>query len=559
MSMMADLRNWLAMRIGEGLMNRENVALLVQQEIQRARMALPITSNYDPKGEGYRRLSGSDTRRRDLMPIAQDRMFEIAYYMWDSSAMMRRLAVMDRSFIFNGKIKIESDEPDVQDILNKFQDDPQNRIALRYPERAMWLSILGEQCWPVDVNPYNGFVRLTYRDPADIVDVYVNPQNIEQALLVEIRRAFASGATDKLAVIRKDSNIRSRSFDRLVGDCFFVKINAPPNSPRGRSDYLTLFDWIDGLERYGYNYLERAEFLLNFVWDVTLKGMTEDQIRDWTRNNPPPAPGSIRAHNENVTWDAVSPDIKANDFRGGYDMGKGIVMGAAGRPSSWFGEGGKAYQTEAEQFGQVPIADLNARSYLHECLLIEIGQFVIDQAVIHDVLSADKAAAGCRVAMPEVSKKDLTKLVNGIPQLSTALAVAQSNRWITQDEATRLFAFFASYLGYEIDAQAQIEAAAKAPAADEVDYDAMIDGPDIDKTLAEISLNGAQIASLLELLKSVAKEEIPRESALNMIITAFPIGRKEAESILGSVGKGFKAKDPSAVAKAPADDEGDDE
>lgn len=151
-------------------------------------------------------------------------------------------------------------------------------------------------------------------------------------------------------------------------------------------------------------------------------------------------------------------------------------MGGAGRPASWFGSGGKAYQTEAEQFGQVPIADLDARSTMHKCILEELAQFVIDQAVIHKRLSEEKATAGARVNMPEVSKKDLTKLVNGVPQLTTALAIAQNNRWITADEATRLFCFFASHLGYEIDPQEQIDAAAQAPKEEEQDYDKLLAG-----------------------------------------------------------------------------------
>jgi hypothetical protein len=482
---MMGIRETIARAIAPGLKSETEIRAIVADEISRAKMAMPISANYDPKGEGYRRLSGSDSRMRDLMPMAQDRMFELAYYMWDSSAMMRRLAVMDRSFIFNGKISFTSDEPDVQDLLDIFQKDPENRIALKYPEKAMWLSILGEQCWPVNVNPYNGFVRLLYRDPAEIVDVFVNPLNVEQVMQVELRTA-GGRTTEKLAVIRKDYNVKVKTYARLVGECFFVKINAPPNSPRGRSDYLTLFDWIDGLERYGFNYLERAEFLLNFVWDVTLKGMNADQIREWLRDNPPPEPGSIRAHNENVEWSAVAPDIKATDFRGGFDMGKGFVMGAAGRPPSWFGEGGKSYQTEAEQSGQVPIADLNSRSYLHECLLTDIGNFVIDQAVIAGVLSAKKAMAGCKVSMPEVSKKDLTKLVNGVPQLASALTIAQNQKWISPDEATRLFSFVVSYLGYEVDAQEQIDAAAAAPKENEVDYEKLL----ADKLLKDKLPNG---------------------------------------------------------------------
>lgn len=465
------IRERLARAIAPGLKGETEIRAIVSEEIQRAKMALPISANYDPKNEGYRRMSGFDWRIRDLMPMAQDRMFEIAYFMWDNSLMMRRLAVMDKSFIFNGPIKLTSDDPDVQEILAAFQR--RNKLDLRFPDRAMWLSILGEQVWPAIVNPYNGAVTLAYEDPSDIVDVLVNPENIEDHMQLELR-SRAGRDTRKMNIVRESTDIKAKAFGRLAGECFFYRINAPPNSPRGRSDYLTLFDWIDGLERYGFNYLERAEFLLNFVWDVTLKGMNAEQIREWLRDNPPPEPGSIRAHNENVEWEAVAPDIKAADFKGGFDMGKSIVMGGAGRPSSWFGEGGKAYQTEAEQFGQVPIADLDSRSDMYQSILEDAGRFARDQAVIHGRLGEGKAAANVSATMPAVSKKDLTKLVNGVPQLTTALAVAESNRWITKDESTKLFCFFASYLGYEIDPQTQIDAAAKVPPEETKDYDKLL-------------------------------------------------------------------------------------
>ena len=222
-----------------------------------------------------------------------------------------------------------------------------------------------------------------------------------------------------------------------------------------------MFDWIDGLERYGFNYLERAEFLLNFVWDVTLKGMNEDQIRDWLSKNPAPEPGSMRAHNEQVTWAAVSPDIKASDFTAGFDMGKGFVMGAAGRPDSWFGSGGKAYQTEADQFGQVPIKDFDERQGLIREILEELAGFALDQAVIAGRLTPAAAEAGFTVDLPEISKKDFTKLISGVPGFTTAMTLAEDKGWVSHPTAAKLFALVAGQMGMEIDVEAEMEAAKK--------------------------------------------------------------------------------------------------
>ena len=450
----------------------DEIKTAVAEQIAKAKMDMPISVNYDPKNEGYRRVSDS-IYSRNLMPVQQARMFEIAYYMFDASAMFKRLAQIDRGFLFSGPIVIGSDSTDVKTKIDAFWADPENNMALNYPEYAMWMSILGEALWPVDVNAMSGFVRLDYEDPALIKDIWCNPQRPKQLLQAEMMGANGR-IGKKYAIIRKDYNIYSKTYNRLVGDCFFARLNAPPNAARGRSDFMTLVDWIDSLERYSYNYLERAEFMLNFVWDVTLKGMDENQIRAWLRDNPPPEPGSQRAHNENVTWEAVSPDLKATDFKSGFDMGKSFIMGAAGRPESWFGSGGKQYQTEADQAGQAPVVDLEQRQQLHKYLLTQILQFVIDQAVIHKTLSETEAAKGFTITMPEISKKDLAKFASTMPQLTTALAVAVTNKFVQRDTAIKMFAFVAGYLGYEVDAQAEIDAALKSLDDSATDYEALL-------------------------------------------------------------------------------------
>jgi len=456
----------IARVLAPGLKGTDEIRDMVQSEVRKARMALPITANYDPHNEGYRRLTGDGQARRDLEGIAQNRMFEVAYFMMDSSAMTKRMAKMDKTFLFAEEVTITSEDTQVQEIIDRTWKDPINNMPLNFPDWMMWHGILGEQLWPVTVYPQNGLIQMGYEDPAQIKDVYMSRVNRTQPVQVEM---LGTGGRPgrKMAVIRQDLDPRSKSYGRLVGECFFFAINKPPNAARGRSDYLTLFDWIDGVERYGYNYLDRAEFMLNFVWDVQLQGMDEEQIRTWLRDNPAPEPGSIRAHNENVEWKAVSPDLKANNMRAGFDMGKGFVMGAAGRPEAWFGGGGKAYQTEAEQFGQVPIKDLDERQLYCKYIAEQVIQFSIDQAVIAGRLSAQKAETGFTVNMPEISKRDLAKMVNGIPQLATALAVAVDKGWVRNETAARTFIGVLNQMGQEVDAEEEIKEAEVAGDEDE--------------------------------------------------------------------------------------------
>ena len=461
------IRERIGKFIAPSLRNDTEIREIVSDEIRRARMALPITANYDPNNEGYRRLSGDGNMRRDLSAITQDRMFEIAYFMFDNSAMVKGLATMDKSFLFAEPLTIECDDPDAQAVVDEFWEE--NNLEIEFPEMMMWLSLLGEQCWPVTVNKFNGSVKIGYTDPSLIKDIWVNRMNVKEMFLVEMQ-GTAGRSGEKMRIVGTDQDLYSKGFGKLTGECFFYSINHPLNSPRGRSDYLTLFDWIDGLERYGFNYLERAEFMLNFVWDVMLRGYDESRIRDWLAENPPPSPGALRAHNENVEWKAVAPDIKAYDFRQGFDMAKGFVMGSLRRPESWYGGGGKAYQTEAEQFGQVPIKDLSQRQLLIKKIAGQLVRFKLDQAVIAGRLTEAQGAADFSVDMAEISQKDMQKMVNGLPQAATALTIAQQNKWITQETATQIFAFLCTMFGKYVDPDQQIEEAEKAPEEGTEDY-----------------------------------------------------------------------------------------
>jgi len=64
-------------------------------------------------------------------------------------------------------------------------------------------------------------------------------------------------------------------------------------------------------------------------------------------------------------------------------------------------------------------------------------------------------------------------------------------------------------------------------------------GPGVVEKAADTALNGAQVGSLLEIVARVARGEIPRETGIELITSAFPITLEKADRIMGSVGAGF--------------------
>lgn len=63
----------------------------------------------------------------------------------------------------------------------------------------------------------------------------------------------------------------------------------------------------------------------------------------------------------------------------------------------------------------------------------------------------------------------------------------------------------------------------------------------------KLSLNGAQVASLLSIVQQVVLGLLPRESAVQMIESAFSMTTDQANKILGKVGKGFIPNPNSAA------------
>lgn len=102
-----------------------------------------------------------------------------------------------------------------------------------------------------------------------------------------------------------------------------------------------------------------------------------------------------------------------------------------------------------------------------------------------------------------------------------------------------------SKINAEIDGPQIDEAApsADAPATNNADAGATASS-DASK-VADLAFNGAQIASLVDVVTKAALGDIPRDSAKAIIVLSFPtIDDAEAERVLGSIGKGFEPAQP---------------
>lgn len=453
------------------------VAEKLPAEVRAAQAALPINYDYDPKGEGYRPVSASGSQVRTQTQYDQDQMLELAYREYDTSGIVKRFVRDTKNFVLGegvtwlveceGEMNLAAaagqEKPAkplteaATKVVEAFWNHPMNQLDLLLENKIEFLNLLGEQCWPTVVNKYNGQVLLSYVDPLNIREVVQMPSFPEHAALVELK-GNGGRSGKKLQVINPQMDPRLPHYGRLVGDCFFWKLNAPPNAPRGRSDLVHLFDFIDGFEEGIFDELDRLQYLKAFLWDVEVKGLTPGEVEEYARKLAAPKPGSCRVHNEQVTWDAVAPQLHHGDTAALFNLIRQYFAFATNRPESWYGAGGKAYSNEADSMQEPSFKDLGSRQRYIKYILVRLIQYVLDQAVIAGTL-ADRVYT-VTVEMPEMSIKDLKSVVEGLVGLASSLMIAEGQQWLSKERAAEIFASVAAQVGVSIDYAQEIKLAA---------------------------------------------------------------------------------------------------
>ena len=298
--------------------------------------------------EGYRRLT-KQVNERDLQPLEQQRMTEIALFLYDSNPLAKRIIDLINSYVTGDGFSFNAKHPKTLDVLKRFWEDPVNDWPLKQLERFKMLSLCGEVLWPVAVRRSDGRVRLGYVDPAHIEEIIPDPYNPEIPQTAVITLGYhVDGAQDlptRYSLVQVDERPLSPSQGKLSFypepyGAFYFAINKPPNATRGRSDLITVFDWLDLYDQLLFGSSERATYLTDFVWDVTMNGADEDVLKKWHRDNPMPRGAAMRVHNEHVTWNAIAPNLQAGDTEMMARLIKQHILTALGLPPSWISDPG---------------------------------------------------------------------------------------------------------------------------------------------------------------------------------------------------------------------------
>ncbi|HWP85685.1 MAG TPA: hypothetical protein VNN17_10875, partial [Terriglobia bacterium] len=400
---------------------------------------------------------------RDLQPPLHRRMQQVAYYLYLVNPLAHRIVEFTMNYCVGDGVTIEAEDPAVARLLQEFWHDRVNDLDHMLPESVKELGIFGEQCWLAAVNPVNGRVRLGYLDPAEIEaiewgelrtgrigDAAEEPLAVSVPVAVVRRAAAAGTAPRRLRIVRMEEDPDSPAYGRLTGDCFYFAINKARSASRGVSDLYAIADYLDGYDKMLFGMIDRVGFSNAFIWDVLLKGATQETVAQWLKEQRPPRPGSLRVHNEQVEWKAVAPNLGASDFNEAARVIKNMNLAGAGFPEHWFAEGGNVNRATALEMGEPTLRTLLQRQGYVASMLRAVLDFVIDQAVAAGTLP-ETASRRYTVQMPEMSIRQFGQAAQAVAQVSTAVVELRKAGLIDRQTAQRMVERVALQLGVEMD------------------------------------------------------------------------------------------------------------
>lgn len=390
----------------------------------------------------------SITRTREDLPVATfERTCKIARFLFMTNPIARRIIELTVSFTLGSGISFEARDKRVYKTILDFWEDPVNSMDRKLANKVRDLSLYGEQVFPIFANPRDGRIRLGYINPIDVQRVMVDPANPEIVRKLLVSSATSVGQPLEISIVNIDEDPSSPTFGYLVGQALYFAINKSPDATRGVSDLLPLIDWISTYDTLLFNALERSAHMNAYLWDVTMEDADQTTVDNFLKNiqSQPPKPGAIRVHNQKVIWRAVTPELQAGDVTAIARLFKLHILGGAGMPEHFFGEGGEG-RAAVTEMSEVAMRTLSTRQKLIKSIVEFIFQFVIDQAIIHGALPADIDRTFF-VYMPRISTREVWRTATSVPRLVEAFSLAEDRGWITKTQAKRLFMSVTDMLG----------------------------------------------------------------------------------------------------------------
>lgn len=400
--------------------------------------------SYDADFDGYRRIAGGRrAQTRDLTPIEHDKMIEVCHYLFESNPFARRLVTLSTDLICGDGVRIEAEDPRIQELVNSIWHHPRNRFPQQLGDFRNSLGLNGELILPVGLNPITGVPIFGFLDSYAVQTVDVDPSNIRLPVSL-VLKAEGAAPPQRLQIMQRDP-----VSGRMVGETFFARSGGLPNSRRGRSELLPIADWLDLFDQLVFQELERVKLLGTFVYDLSMKGADEAKILQKRNEFKRPESGSTYVHNENETLSMVSPELHSEERVETAKMIATHVAGSVGFPLTWLGFSDSNLATIQGQ-NDVLLKTPSAKQRQFGELIQEWLAFGVASAVEKNRVLYRNADLSFKVIMPEIAAKDLVRASATLTQVVAANDTALANKTMSRKAAVAIQAAMIGHLGIDL-------------------------------------------------------------------------------------------------------------
>ena len=441
-----------------------------------------------PEDRGFKRLTARSDK--ELKPADWQKQMSVAHFLWLQNPMAGRILELMADHVVGDGFGWEAKDDEVEKILERHWNDPDNAWDLLQFDRYQEFSLFGTFAPKPFVDKNNGHVKLSALDPAWIKDILPDKDISGKAAALKVLNPNSAkvgqATTETWKVIGIDTRqtildkktgemVGNEHVGLLEGEVFYFTMNKLTFLLQGMSDLFRVADWLDAFDQYVFSLLERINFLNAHLYDITVEDAEQpeiDKILEELELNPP-HPGGYRVHNQRMKWEALAPKINSAEVEQVARIIKMLILGAFGIPEHWFGEGGDVNKATAAEMGGPIYRKLKRKQAQWSEVLRTILQFQIDSAIRAGRLtkvfpkgskdkdgkdiSGQKRDLSFTIQAPEISAKDLKNFVDSLSSFTTTLANATAEGFIKRVKAAGLWTSVAEEFGIEIGAPDEAE------------------------------------------------------------------------------------------------------
>ena len=388
---------------------------------------------------GYRQIYPLGRNRRSYSDLPEQKhkeMLEVALLLYQTNAIAHRYIEMQKDFVIGDGVKIVAPDPNVQKALDAFWFHPKNEMEERLPKLCTELSIYGEILLTFFVEKNTNILRLSYISPDWIDSVVRDPNDVSHYTKVILKQDDRDGG----GITSGNPEVNLLHYDEddgmLVGDGIYQAINTVSSNTRGISDLFPLGDSIANLEEFMFNMIERGRHMSSWFYDITIQGSNEKQQREFLRKllYDPIRPGAYQIHNEKITMETKSVDLKAEETAKTYEALFGHIVTGLGIPPHWTGLVSQMGRAGAEPMQEPAYKKLISRQNILRRFIRKILNYQLDYLIRNGVLdrNVDKTFG---IEMPKIAVRDFQRIGGVVNRIADAIIDAFEAGLYTNVEA----------------------------------------------------------------------------------------------------------------------------